>query len=81
MATNDNWQTPTTIFEGQNTASAADITAANTIIGAFQLNDGSADSALIITLSPGLYTVELGSADSNEGTALIEVYEIPDEDQ
>ncbi|MBT5904053.1 MAG: hypothetical protein HOH58_18300 [Opitutaceae bacterium] len=32
---------------------ADDITAANTITGVFKLNNANADSALIITLSPG----------------------------
>lgn len=78
IAANDNWQSPQAVFTGQRTAAAAEITAANTTTGAFQLGEASGDSALIITLSPGAYTVELSSTDSTAGTALIEVYEIPE---
>jgi hypothetical protein len=46
-------------------------------IGAFQLVDSSEDAALLITLSPGAYTVEIRGKAATEGTALLELYEIP----
>ena len=42
--------------------------------GAFALPDGSADSAAIATLAPGLYSA---TVTGSPGTALVEVYEIP----
>ncbi len=79
IATNDNWETPQTVFDGQRTANAAEIATANATVGAFALADGAKDAALIITLQPGAYTVSLGSAsDGGTGNALIEIYEIPE---
>jgi sugar lactone lactonase YvrE len=46
-------------------------------VGAFSLPAGSADSAMIVTLPSGLYTVEVAGTNSSTGVALIEVYEIP----
>ena len=78
VASNDDWQTPLPTFEGQRTATGAEIETTNATVGAFALQDGSADAGLVITLEPGLYTVGLSSADQSDGTALIEVYEIPE---
>ncbi|WED67032.1 Ig-like domain-containing protein [Synoicihabitans lomoniglobus] len=79
IAANDNWETPTPIIVGQRTATAAEITAANAQLGAFAFAAGATDAALIITLSPGAYTVELDAATAGEsGNALIEIYEIPE---
>jgi hypothetical protein len=36
---------------------------------------GSADSALLLTLQPGAYTVEVTSVSSATGVALVEVYD------
>ena len=38
---------------------------------------GSNDSAVLLTLSPGNYTVQVSSVSGTAGTALVEVYEIP----
>jgi sugar lactone lactonase YvrE len=47
------------------------------LVGAFELPEGSADAALVATLPPGAYTVQVrGSADST-GVALVELYEMP----
>jgi sugar lactone lactonase YvrE len=54
------------------------ITAANVATGAFQfVNAASKDSAVILTLAPGLYTVQATSASGASGVTLIEVYEVP----
>ena len=58
-------------------ADATGITAAATEAKAFAFATGSADSAILINLPPGLYTASVSSADSTSGTALIEVYELP----
>ncbi|WP_221032328.1 hypothetical protein [Actomonas aquatica] len=79
VAGNDDWETASAVFDGQRTATAAELTTANDTVGAFALAAGSADAALIVTLSPGSYTVELSAATSGQtGNALIEIYEIPE---
>ena len=45
--------------------------------GAFAFAADSADSALIATLAPGAYTVQVTSADTTNGAALVEIYEVP----
>lgn len=48
-----------------------------TKVGAFSLPNGSADSALVVTLQPGAYSTSVTSADgTSSGVALVEVYEI-----
>jgi Immunoglobulin domain/Immunoglobulin I-set domain len=55
----------------------AAITAANTSTGAFPLTDpNSADSAILLTLNPGSYSVQASSVSGKAGSALIEVYEV-----
>jgi hypothetical protein len=51
-------------------ATGSDMTAA----GAFALTPGSLDSAMVVTLPPGSYTVELSGAGSSTGTGLAEIY-------
>lgn len=45
--------------------------------GAFAYTVGSADSAILIVLDPGSYTVQLSGAGGATGNALVEVYEVP----
>jgi Immunoglobulin domain len=62
-----------------NTGWAGDesITAANTATGAFQFtNSTSKDSAVILNLEPGAYTIEAASMSNLSGILLIEVYEL-----
>jgi kumamolisin len=53
-------------------ATAADMA----ITGAFALAPGSADSAMVLTLPTGSYTVEVSGAAASGGVALSEVYEM-----
>jgi len=46
------------------------------LTGAFALATGSADSALVLTLPVGSYTVEVSGASATSGVALAEVYEL-----
>lgn len=63
--------------EGWGTASNADeIREVSAQMGAFALPEGSADSALLVTLPPGVYTVQIAGADGTTGVALAEVYEV-----
>jgi len=71
MGENDNWATPI------GTASTGtQIAAASTAVGAFPFPVGSKDSALLTTLDPGSYTVNVESADGGTGTILVEAYEV-----
>jgi len=47
-----------------------------TTVGAFSLAAGSADSALILTLPPGNYTVQVAGDGGTTGIALVEIYEV-----
>jgi PKD repeat protein len=67
IASNSSW--------GAGTSTAAQIASAASAVGAFPLPSGSKDAALLITLNPGAYTVEVTSASSTTGVALIEVYD------
>jgi len=50
----------------------------STATGAFPfLNTSSKDSAVVLTLQPGSYTVQATSASGTSGVTLIEVYEVP----
>jgi hypothetical protein len=46
-------------------------------IGAFHLEEGSRDAALLLWLEPGVYTAEVRSADEHAGLVLVEVYAVP----
>lgn len=56
---------------------AADIATAAINVGAFALPQNSADSASLVTLSPGTYTMEVSGVNDTTGVALAEVYEVP----
>jgi sugar lactone lactonase YvrE len=64
VAENDNWG------GGDGLVSAFDQT------GAFALPAGSTDAALLATLLPGAYTVQLSGVGGTSGVGLVEVYEI-----
>jgi hypothetical protein len=65
VATNTGWGT---------NPNAAALSTASLEVGAFALPASSADSALLLTLSPGAYTVQITSAKGNSGIALFEAY-------
>lgn len=46
-------------------------------VGAFPLDANSKDAALVISLNPGSYTVQVKGADGGTGEALVEIYEVP----
>ena len=71
VASNDNWET--TVGPGSSAATA--LVASR--VGAFALSAGSKDAALVITLQPGAYTVQVSGVANTTGVALIEVYEAP----
>lgn len=66
VATNTGWQ---------NAANATDIASVAAQVGAFALQAGSADSALLVSLPPGSYTAQAAGSGSSTGIALVEVYQ------
>ncbi|MCX6945219.1 MAG: hypothetical protein NT173_10770 [Opitutales bacterium] len=62
IAANDNW--------------AAGLAATFTQVGAFGLDAGSKDAAVLITLVPGVYTAKLTGVGKVTGEGLLEVYEV-----
>lgn len=62
-----------------NTAWSSADTATMDSVGAFALNSGSRDAAIVTTLSPGLYTAQVSSADGSSGVALLEAYDVSGE--
>lgn len=68
VSTNDRWE---------SSDNAAAVTAASQTAGAFALTANSQDAALLITLPPGAYTVEVKGKGETEGVALLEIYEVP----
>jgi len=66
---NDNWG---------DTGAFTTATSAFAQVGAFALaHSASKDAALLVTLAPGNYTVQVRSADITTGLALVEGYEVP----
>jgi hypothetical protein len=71
LAENDSWGTPLS-----GGASAAQLQAAFAQSGAFSLAAGSSDSAVLVTLQPGSYTVNVSGVSGGSGSALAEVYDV-----
>lgn len=69
LATNTQWNDNT---------NAAEISAVSLDLGAFALEEDSKDAALLLTLSPGVYTVHLSSETSPGGIGLLEIYTVPE---
>jgi len=65
LYSNDDW--------GSNT-NAADIVSSGTAVGAFDLADGSASAALLVTLPPGAYTVPVTGKAGTTGVVIVEAY-------
>ncbi|MCX6954672.1 MAG: immunoglobulin domain-containing protein, partial [Verrucomicrobia bacterium] len=68
VATNSNWT---------SSPDATAIASASAQVGAFALGASSADAAMIVSLAPGNYSVQLTGANNTAGIAIIEVYELP----
>ncbi len=66
------------IAENDNWGGSAALTAVFDSVGAFRLSPAaSRDAALVLTLAPGNYTVQVSGVGGATGTALVEVYEVP----
>lgn len=66
VATNTGWSTA---------PNAGLIAQTAVVLGAFELPNGSADSALLETLAPGSYTVHLAGVGNTTGVGLVEIYD------
>ncbi|MFZ9746800.1 MAG: immunoglobulin domain-containing protein [Opitutaceae bacterium] len=55
---------------------SSDIEAASDRSGAWRLPRGTSDSALLLTLAPGVYTVHVTGVRGASGTGLVEVFEV-----
>ena len=67
----------TRIGENDNWGGGETLVSAFSAVGAFALSGNSRDAALVMTLQPGNYSVEVSGVASTTGTALVEVYEVP----
>ena len=68
VAANDDWG---------SAANLADLQAATTSAGAFVLTAASKDSALLVTLDPGVYSAQVNGVAGASGVSLLEIYEVP----
>ncbi len=69
VAANSGWEA---------SADPAALVAASSRAGAFPLQAGRADAALIMTLPAGAWTIQVTGADGGAGVVLIEVYDLSD---
>lgn len=67
LGTNTGWESAT---------NAVAITAAAASVGAFAFPAGSADSAMLMTVAPGVYTAQVSGVGATTGVALVEVYTV-----
>ena len=68
LATNTGWGASSNPSLIESTASA---------VGAFPFASGSADSAQLVNLAPGAYTMQVSGAGGTTGVSLAEVYVVP----
>lgn len=66
---NDDWESGAT--------SAGTMNATFSAVGAFSLDSGSRDAALLVTLPPGVYSAQVTGVNGSAGVALVELYEVP----
>jgi outer membrane protein assembly factor BamB len=65
------------VAENDNWGGTSALTAAFGSVGAFALPPNSRDAALLTTLPPGGYSVQVTGVANTTGAALVEVYEVP----
>jgi hypothetical protein len=70
--------TRATIHENNDWGGTSALSAGFASVGAFALASGSTkDAALLVTLAPGQYSVQVSGADGGGGLAIAEIYEVP----
>jgi hypothetical protein len=70
IASNDNWDEPENILMHDTTQA----------VGAFALQQDSADAALLLDLPAGAYTAQTIDTTGGEGEVLVEIYRVGAED-
>jgi|CZKI01.1.fsa_nt_gi sugar lactone lactonase YvrE len=70
IASNTGWGTSTNPTPAQIASIAAGV-------GAFPFASGSADSAVVVTITAGAYTAQISGVNNTTGVSLAEVYEVP----
>ena len=71
------FQGQTRIAQNDNWGGGSALATAFAQVGAFALPATSRDAALLATLQPGSYTVQVDGVGGTTGVALVEVYEVP----
>jgi hypothetical protein len=66
IATNNDWTESSVVNQ---------VTATSAAVGAFPLAANSKDSAIVLQLNPGSYTVQVAGAATTSGAVLIEIYD------
>ncbi len=56
---------------------AYDLATAAALVQAFALTNGSADCAMVVTVEPGNYTIQVSGVGNTTGEALVEIYVLP----
>ncbi|MBI5693296.1 MAG: CotH kinase family protein [Verrucomicrobia bacterium] len=72
VARNDDWSAT-----AANAPTGSEVASAASTVGAFALPAASRDSALLLTVAPGAYTVQVEGKANAEGVILFEIYEVP----
>jgi hypothetical protein len=70
--------TSSTIANNDNWGGGESLDANFRSVAAFPLAPDSKDAALVLSLSPGAYTVQVSGVGGTTGDALVELYELPD---
>ncbi len=71
------YRNQTLIHSNEDWAASQATAALFSSVGAFALPADSKDAALVVTLTPGVYTAEIYSRTGDEGVVLAEVYDLP----
>jgi outer membrane protein assembly factor BamB len=78
ITTNTGWGNPSVAGPSSVSATVRQATASDmSAVGAFAIPAGSADSAMVVTLPAGSYTLQLSGVNGTSGVGLVEVYLIP----
>jgi len=66
----------TPLLQNDNWGGIALLKTAFGAVGAFPLGDTSKDAALLVTLDPGVYTVQVSGVGNATGNALVEIFDV-----
>src|ERR1022692_3949918 len=78
VATNIGWGNASVAGSSTLVANIQKATSGNfSTVGAFSLPSGSADSAMVVTLPSGSYTLQVTGTSNSTGIGLLEAYEMP----